>query len=194
MDRGSCKQEGVINLLSRYSYVYFVCEGKNEEAVLKWICNQKRLCIGSLSYSLEYCRSGRTQRGRKELVRSCLQLDYDGPVAIVYLCDSRTEEWNLGRNVMGDEIPVIKILTPPEIEILLILSNCDAEQEWKRRNRTNRQLKPSSFCQEFFRCDIKNGDNFINNFIDFQKFIESCREYKSRHPEQNCIYDLINCG
>ncbi|MGE9915154.1 hypothetical protein, partial [Megasphaera elsdenii] len=91
----------------------------------------------------------------------------------------------------GREIPVIKILTPPEIEILLILANPATEHEWEKASRKNRQLKPSEFCKTYFNCNIKNGDNFIDKFGSFENFEQACRVYKSRHSGQFCIYDLL---
>lgn len=178
-----------MSIFSNYAYVFFVCEGKNEEAALRWIHENHK--IGFETYSLDFLRT----RGRKswdKLRDQCFQYDYGGDVAIFYLLDSKREEReNLRSKYTGREIPVIKILTPPEIEILLILANPETEREWEKASRKNRQLKPSEFCRQYYQCDIKNGDNFINAFDSFEQFVLACKTYKSRHKKQYCIYDIF---
>lgn len=180
-----------MSIFSNYAYVFFVCEGKNEEAALLWIHENHKMGFAEENYSLDFMRT----RGRKswdKLRDQCFQFSYDGDVAVFYLLDSKREEReNLRSKYTGREIPVIKILTPPAIEILLILANPATEHEWEKASRKNRQLKPSEFCKTYFNCNIKNGDNFIDKFGSFENFEQACRVYKSRHSGQFCIYDLL---
>lgn len=176
--------------LDNYAYVFFVCEGTNEEEILKWICENNKLCLDKSKYTLDYCRA-RAGQGKEELKKQCLQIDYGGPIVVVYLCDSRKEQWSLGKNAMGENIPVIRIWTRPEIEILLILSNEKLYDKWERAKRKKHNIKPSEFCKSEVDHDIKKKGHFVDAFRNFQIFEECCHKYKSRYNEEPCIYDLI---
>lgn len=179
--------------LSQYSFIFFTCEGANEESLLKWILdNHKNISLPD--YTTDYLRKGRTKEGRKLLKEACLEYDYDGgSVVVIYLCDSRGENWELGYNVERQKINVIKIITHPEIEMLLILSNLALENEWNRQHRANKSLKPSAFCKGQFGCDVKNGANFVDQFTGFNNFVEACDKYKHRHRNDGyyCFRDII---
>lgn len=180
-----------MSVFENYAFVYFVCEGKNEEATLRWIHENHKIAVNKEKYSLDFLRT-RGKRSWEELRKRCFEYDYGGNVAIFYLLDSKSEERkSLKSKYSPKEIPVIKVLTPPEIEILLILSNPMAEQAWHNASRKNRQLKPSEFCKSYFNCNIKNGDNFIRGFGSFSAFEYACKRYKSSHLEQVCIYDIL---
>ena len=180
-----------MSIFKDYAFVYFVCEGKNEEAVLRWIHENHKIALDEEKYSLEFLRT-RGKKSWEELRKQCFEYSYDGDVAIFYLLDSKNEKRkSLKSKYTSKEIPVIKVLTPPEIEILLILTDSMVEREWRRASRKNRQLKPSEFCRSYFECDIKNGDNFINKFGSFENFEQACKRYTSSHSWQLCIYDIL---
>lgn len=179
-----------MGILAKYAFVYFVCEGKNEEAVLRWIVEKNCLELNAGQYSFDFIRA-RGSKSWKALEQNCFEYEYDGEIAIVYLLDSKSEKRNCLKSKTGKQVPVIKVLTPPEIEILLILAYPEAEREWNRQYRRKRQLKPSEFCRQYYQCDIKNGDNFINAFESFEQFVSACQVYKSRHANQYCIYDIL---
>lgn len=180
-----------MSILEKYAYVFFVCEGKNEEAVFRLLEENGKIDVKSDSYSTAFLRT-RSHQGWEKLRSQCFEYDYGGDVAVVYLLDSKNEKRELLKSKVNKKIiPVIKVLTPPEIEILLILAHPDVEKAWERASRQNRQLKPSEFCKAYYKCDIKNGDNFISKFESFDLFLKACKEYKTRHKDQVCIYDII---
>lgn len=124
-------------------------------------------------------------------------MDYGGQVAVVYICDSHSENWSVGKDCMGNEIPVIKIVTSPEIEILLVYKE-KSIQKWKNARAGNRQLHVSSFCRQILKMDVKNGENFIEQFSSIEDFKNICAEYKkntfsSGHKMKNEMtwYDLL---
>lgn len=176
---------------SEYAYVFFVCEGKNEETVLNWVHDTGNLSISNDTCSLDYTRKARTKRGKRSLIQRCLEHDYGGKVAIVYLLDSKQEQWRLTVEE-SKRIDILMIYTSPEIEYLLVLMNSDIEQEWQKQHRQNKRLKVSEFCEGYFGGEIKNGQKFIDQFSSFQQFIESCEEYKSRNNDQEFfLRDII---
>lgn len=99
-----------MSALDQYSYLFFVCEGKNEEAIVKWLAEADAIDFPKKQYSLDFCRA-RTKSTRPKILRAATQFDYGGPVAIIYVCDSHGEKWSVGKDCMGNEIPVIKIVT-----------------------------------------------------------------------------------
>lgn len=179
-----------MSILDKYAYVYFVCEGTNEEAIVKWLHQEHWFSLDNSHYSIEFRRC-RASKGKEILRKRCFELDYGGPVAVAYLCDSLRENWKLKPNILKQEIPIIRVLTPPEIEILLTFINEKVESEWNKAYRRNRKLHPSEFCREYFKCNIKNGNNFIEQFGDIETFIDACKKYKSQHKKQICIADII---
>lgn len=50
-----------MSIFSNYAYVFFVCEGKNEEAALLWIHENHKMGFAEENYSLDFMRT----RGRK---------------------------------------------------------------------------------------------------------------------------------
>ena len=66
-----------MSIFSNYAYVFFVCEGKNEEAALLWIHENHKMGFAEENYSLDFMRT----RGRKswdKLRDQCFQFSYDG--------------------------------------------------------------------------------------------------------------------
>ena len=98
-----------MSALDQYSYLFFVCEGKNEEAIVKWLAEADAIDFPKKQYSLDFCRA-RTKSTRPKILRAATQFDYGGPVAIIYVCDSNGEKWTVRKECMGNEIQVIKII------------------------------------------------------------------------------------
>lgn len=183
--------------LMEYAYVFFVCEGTNEEAIFNWIENEHRLCIPQDKYNKDFLRTGHTRQGKRNLIKECLEYDYDGKVAIVHIRDRENENWNLTRadkKLMAlRQIEIIPLVTMPEIEYLLIINHPQLLKEWQKKSRQNKKLHVSDFCKDKFSKMIKNGSNFIANFASFDDFVLACRKYKSQKSEQIGYYliDII---
>lgn len=157
-----------MSALDQYSYLFFVCEGKNEEAIVKWLAEADAIDFPKKQYSLDFCRA-RTKSTRPKILRAATQFDYGGPVAIIYVCDSHGEKWSVGKDCMGNEIPVIKIVTSPEIEILLV-HKAHCIEKWKSARAKNPKLHVSAFCRQMFKMDVKNGENFVQQFSSVKDF------------------------
>ena len=71
-----------MSALDQYSYLFFVCEGKNEEAIVKWLAEADAIDFPKKQYSLDFCRA-RTKSTRPKILRAATQFDYGGPVAII---------------------------------------------------------------------------------------------------------------
>lgn len=178
--------------LEGFSYIFFVCEGANEESIIRWMDENKAICLSSEYYSLEFCRC-RCKKGKKRLASRIKEIDYDGPVAVIYICDSPKEEWKLSKREIGQEIPVLRVVTKQEIEILLILSDPVAYQQWITGKKN--KMKASDFARDYFKKDVKNGEIFKSIFSGFDQFVETCFEYKKQDGKNDgfpCLFDLLN--
>ncbi|WP_455788478.1 hypothetical protein [Acidaminococcus fermentans] len=183
-----------MSALDQFSYLFFVCEGKNEEAIVKWLAEADAIDFPKKQYSLDFCRA-RTKSTRPKILRAATQFDYGGPVAIIYVCDSHGEKWSVGKDCMGNEIPVIKIVTSPEIEILLV-HKAHCIEKWKSARAKNPKLHVSAFCKQMFKMDVKNGENFVQQFSSVKDFKKICLEYKSasdsrKFKNELTWYDLL---
>lgn len=65
--------------LEDYAFIYFVCEGTNEEYIIHWMHESRALKLRDNQYSLQFCRC-RTPKGRQRLSQEIKELDYGGPV------------------------------------------------------------------------------------------------------------------
>lgn len=178
--------------LDGFSYIYFVCEGANEESIVRWMDENKAMFLDSNNYSLEFCRC-RSKKGKEKLARRIKEMDYDGEVGVIYICDSPKEEWKLPKKETGKEISVFRVITKQEIEILLILSDPEAYKQWK--NGKKNQMKASTFARKYFKRDIKNGEEFKSIFSGFDEFVKTCFKYKKQCSGNNgfpCLCDLFN--
>lgn len=70
-----------------------------------------------------------------------LNLDYDWPLCVVRVLDSRKERFKLG-NLYAGRFPVVSYVTHPEIEVLAIIR----EGAWRRWH--GGRMKPSDFCKQ----------------------------------------------
>lgn len=80
-------------------------------------------------------------RKASDIQDNYLNLDYDWPVCIVRVLDSRKERFKLG-NLYADRFPVANYATHPEIEVLAIIR----EGAWRRWH--GGRMKPSDFCKQ----------------------------------------------
>lgn len=116
-----------------------------------------------------------------------LNLDYDWPLCVVRVLDSRKERFKLG-NLYAGRFPVVSYVTYPEIEVLAIIR----EGAW-RRWRGGR-MKPSDFCkQELGMREVKR-EGFLRGYWDADSLTAAARVYRrlSKIPKGKlCLADLI---
>lgn len=183
--------------LWKYEAVYFNCEGTNEEAVLRWIIEQKCLAVASEACNLDFARA-RSNKGRMALCRHIDEHDYDAPVAIVYICDRPQEKWKLTKEMKRvfetKHVDWIHVVTYPEIEILLTMLDDTVASQWEKYKKQHKPgLKVSEFCKEYFGDYTKDGKGFIEKFCSFEQFVKICMEYKRKHAKLKTytLADLI---
>lgn len=116
-----------------------------------------------------------------------LNLDYDWPLCVVRVLDSRKERFKLG-NLYAGRFPVVSYVTHPEIEVLAIIR----EGAWRRWH--GGRMKPSDFCkQELGMREVKRED-FLRGYWDVDSLTAAARDYRrlSKIPKgELCLADLI---
>lgn len=126
-------------------------------------------------------------RKASDIQDNYLNLDYDWPVCIVRVLDSRKERFKLG-NLYAGRFPVVSYVTHPEIEVLAIIR----EGAWRRWH--GGRMKPSDFCkQELGMREVKR-EGFLRDYWDADSLTAAAREYRrlSKIPKgELCLTDLI---
>ncbi|MBQ1945115.1 MAG: hypothetical protein II346_08910, partial [Ruminococcus sp.] len=93
------------------------------------------------------------------------------------------------RPVYADKVSVVNVITAPEIEMLLILS------EGKYTDFKKKKQKPSDFCKTVLHHeDVKSYEFIRNYFADTEKLVAAIREYKritQRHKDELTLADLL---
>ena len=107
---------------------------------------------------------------------------------ILRVIDSRREGFRL-KVPYGCQVEVINIITAPEIEMLVIIS----EGKLKEYNKSGK--KPSDFCiEELGHKNVKTRAFIEKYFEDPKKLVDSIREYHRVHRQNNgelFLFDLL---
>ena len=126
-------------------------------------------------------------RKASDIQDNYLNLDYDWPVCIVRVLDSRRERFKLG-NLYAGRFPVVSYVTHPEIEVLAII------REASRRRWHGGRIKPSAFCKQELGMHEVKREGFLKSYWDADSLTAAAREYKrlSKIPKgELCLADLI---
>ena len=180
--------------LEDYAYFFVVCEGTNEEAIFNFIETHGRLRFSE--YSKDYMRA-HTKESKRALIQKTIEFNYDGRVGVLNIRDRKNENWDITSrtkklmNIRG--IDIIPVVTYPEIEYLLILSDNDCLKEWDKRKKKDKQLNPSGFCKSYYNRNVKTGEGFVDLFNGFDNFYMACARYKEMSDSRDtlCLFDLI---
>lgn len=97
----------------RGSQVLVSCEGGAEDAIIRLLLDEGKLCFDS-SRLIDITRL----RKASDIERQYLGFEYDEPVVLLYVTDSLRSQFKLGALYRG-VCSVRRICTRPEIEILL---------------------------------------------------------------------------
>lgn len=174
------------NVLERWAgegrHAIVSCEGTVEQSVI-----EKLLGADALVFPRDNIVDVTRLRKAADIEESYLSFDYDWPVCVVRVHDSRKEHFRLGR-LYADRFPVASVLTHPEMEVLTIIR----EGEWQRWHKG--RLKPSEYCvQALGMRGIKSAE-FVNGYWDAESIKNAAEEYRrlSKIPRgELCLADLI---
>lgn len=163
-----------------------ICEGGAETAIVDILLNND-----CLVFDREQLIDERVipRLPVKSFERRYLRREYDKRITILRMIDSRSEQFNLSKPY-SCQIDVINIITAPEIEILVIVSQGKFDDYCRSGIK-----KPSEYCK--VRLGIKDVKKplFVSEyFSDADYLIDCIKEYHRVHKSKNnelSLYDLI---
>lgn len=150
-------------------YVACICEGSAEQAIMEILLESDALIFNQEQLLDE--RIIRT-RDASSFERQYLRRGFNQKITVLRVLDSRNENFRLSK-AYKNKISVIDIITAPEIEMLIIISEGKYDDFKKTRD------KPSEFCKVSLRYKhVKNYDFVKEYFSDIGKLICSIKEYR----------------
>ena len=121
-----------------------------------------------------------------------LTTEYDWPVSILRILDSRKERFVLG-NLYRDRYPVINVYTRPEAEILAIIHEGRINDYYKVESA----MKPNEFCKQYLGMPDIKKPSFLRSYWDAGALISAAGEYKHLHKlgkDELCLADILRVG
>lgn len=178
-------------------HVICICEGNAEETIIKKLLNENKLLFKKEDYHNEekLIRQTTKVRSPKRFSKDYLQRDYgEAHLNILRILDSRTEKFNLGRvyqkSIDEKNIRIFNILTTPEIEMLIVIS-----EGWYNSFTNSKNLKPSEYCKQHLKVDSVKSKSFVSSyFMDTVKLLDSIKSYKKLHAkkDEKCLFDILD--
>ncbi len=128
--------------------------------------------------------------GVKDFQNRYLKMEYDSPISVVLVIDSRSEQFKLTAAYQHQVKQIIKVLTTPEIESLIVV----AEGKWDEFKKSQHK-KPSDYCRIVLgMSDVKSVKSVSEYFSNADFLLDTIREYHRVHPPKNnevTLFDLL---
>ena len=150
-------------------YVACICEGGAEKTIIELLLDSN-----SLIFSYDDLLEGEILRCRKarDFETQYLRKYFNEKVTVLRILDSRRERFAWSK-AYAHKVDVINVVTAPEIEMLVILS----ENNYKEFKGSN--LKPSEYCKSFLGYSNVKRPVFIEAYFkDLDKLITAIKRYK----------------
>ena len=150
-------------------YVACICEGGAEKTIIELLLDSN-----SLIFSYDDLLEGEILRFRKarDFETQYLRKYFNEKVTVLRILDSRRERFAWSK-AYAHKVDVINVVTAPEIEMLVILS----ENKYKEFKGSN--LKPSEYCKSFLGYSNVKSPVFIEAYFkDLDKLITAIKRYK----------------
>jgi hypothetical protein len=165
--------------LSKYKAC--ICEGSAENAIIDILVDEHLLIFEReemLDEEVIRCRNA------KRFEERYLRKGFDDQISIIRILDSRRESFKLSK-AYEHKIDVINVITAPEIEMLIILS----EGKYNQFKKSGK--KPSDFCkQDLKMSNVKSYDFVHDYFSDSEKLVDAIRKYSEVSKIQRGEYTL----
>lgn len=153
--------------LSKYKAC--ICEGSAEAAIIDILLDNNMLIFKRneiLDEKVIRCRSARRFEERY------LRKYFDDKITVFRILDSRNENFKLSK-AYEHKINIVNVITAPEIEILIILS------ELKYNSFKHSGKKPSDFCKMDLKMhNVKTYDFVRMYFNDSSKLVNAIKDYR----------------
>jgi len=170
-----------------------ICEGSAEEAVIEILLENSLLQIEADANLME---DGPIRvRSAQEFCERYLGKAFEGTVQVYRILDSKREKFSFktraAEKLYAEKIYVHNIITAPEIEVLLIIS----ENKYDEFLKSN--FKPSEFCKVVLKIkSVKNYDYIRSYFDNHEKLLAAIRVYhqkkhKTMKENERTLYDIL---
>ena len=167
----------------RSNHFIVSCEGAAEEVIVR-----KLLAANAFVFPSQNVIEVTRKRKASVIQDAFLGFDYDWPVSILRVHDSRKESFALGK-LYKDRYSVIDVVTHPEIDVLTIIN----EGKWEAWKRTS--VKPSEYCATALRMPKIKQKGFLEQYWDVEGIVGAAREYRrlsKLQPGEICLADIIS--
>lgn len=172
-------------------YNAILCEGAAEEAVIDILLENSAIKINSDQFLIN--KGPISERKAEDFCNKYLGAEFEGKVNVYRIIDSKSDKFNFKtkrlRSIYEEKIILHDIYTSPEIEMLVIHS----EKKYLQFSKSKK--KPSDFCKEDLGFkNVKYYDFVYSYFSEFEKLIESIKEYKRMSKikkSEKTLYDLL---
>ncbi|VWL85848.1 hypothetical protein [Oceanivirga miroungae] len=169
-------------------YNAIICEGAAEEAIIEILLEHSALIIKNDDYLIN--RSPIRCRSANNFLENYLNFKFNSKVKIYRILDSKNENFNISnrnKKIYGSRIEVKNIITSPEIEMLIILS------ENKFDDYNKHHLKPSEYCKQILKISsVKDYDFVKEYFNDVNKLLNAIKLYKQKkNVKYQTLFDLL---
>lgn len=172
-------------------YIACMYEGEAERAILDILLDNDKFKFSREEILEEEpiprCKS-------KDFEKNYLRKSFKEKITLLRVIDSRSEQFNLSK-AYKDKVKLITIITAPEIEMLIILSENKKKEYDKFRNHKKQNYMPNDFCKEILKYpNVKSYDFVREYFSDCDKLLFAIKEYKrvsKNKKNEYSLYDLI---
>ena len=167
------------------TYVACIAEGSQEAAILDILLDNDLLIFDRgkmIDGQVLRCRSA------SSFESNFLRKGYEGKITVFRIHDSRRENFKLSK-AYTHKVDVVNIITAPEIEMLIILSENKYIQFKKMK------LKPSLFCKIHLNYhNVKSYEFTKKYFSDSNVLVNAIKEYvrvSQKQKGENTLLDLL---
>ena len=172
------------NRINSESHVLFVCEGTFEQVMVETLLAADAFVM-SKSNVVGITRS----RKASQVQEGFLNYDYDWPVTIVRIIDSRKEKFKLGK-LYSDRYEVVNVHTRPEAEMLVIAKEGRFTDYAKHKSK----MKPSEYCVQVLGMGRVKSREYLQDYWDAESLYAAAREYKRLQKLDKgevCLADIL---
>lgn len=167
-----------------------ICEGSAESVIINKLLDAEKLKFSRsdlLDNEVIRCRSA------KNFEDKYLSKRFVKKITVYRILDSRKENFKL-RKVYKPKVDVINVITAPEIEMLVIISE-GKYADFTTKKNSKSYTKPSEYCKNILRFSSVKTEKFISKyFSNIDILINAITEYKrlSNIPKNEiCLADII---
>lgn len=142
-------------------YILCICEGNFEITIMEMLLERHLLPFEKERLVEEkFIKRGSVAN----ISRNYLNRKFDKPVYILRIIDSKSEKFKLSKEYLNKVNKIIDIITKPEIEILIIISENDYEKFTNSPPEIRRS--PSSYCKSEYGMKNVKSKKFVKEYFN----------------------------